>query len=739
MNEIKHALYVTAPQGLELLLADELMKLGAEEVKSGRTGVACHATFRTAMAICLWSRLANRVLLILGQHPAASPDALYEAVQTVNWSDYFSPVHTFAVDFTTRRSVVNHTLFGAQKSKDAIVDQFMASTGQRPSVDLERPDVRVNVHIERDVAQISIDLSGDSLHRRGYRQAAGAAPLKENLAAALLLRAGWPEVLAAGGALVDPMCGSGTIVIEAAMMAADIAPGLGRDYYGFFTLRDYQADVWQSLLEEARQRREAGLKALPPLEGLDQDARVIRMAEANAERAGVSDVVSFAVRPVEQLSTTLPYGLVLVNPPYGERMGDVDALRGVYRMLGGQLKAHFTGWKVGLFTGNPELAFQLGVRAIKQYPLFNGAIPCKLLNFRMEPEAYFVPRHDGDESPAQQYERKMHNRALRFEHDEASVMLKNRLQKNVKHLASWVKRESIAAYRVYDADLPEFAVAVDYYATSPAHVVVQEYQPPQSIDPLKAEQRLVKALAVVSEVLGIDMTRITLKTRKKQKGSAQYERHASDGQFWEVREGPCRFWVNFEDYLDTGLFLDHRITRSMIGELAAGRHFLNLFAYTGTATVYAALGGALSTVSVDMSHTYLDWAGRNLALNGHGAGDHQRVQADCLAWLRQAVDRGRRYGLIFLDPPTFSNSKRMTASFDVQRDHPELLALALRLLTEDGILIFSTNARQFRLQDEGLAGWRVTDLTRRTLPRDFERNPRIHYCWRIEKAGKSPA
>lgn len=733
MNEMKYALYVTAPQGLELLLAEELTGLGVEEARSGRTGVACMASFKTAMAVCLWSRLANRVLLIIGHHPAESPEALYDAVQQVDWSHYFSAEHTFAVDFTSRRSQVHHTLFGAQKSKDAIVDQFMAHGGKRPSVDLDKPDIRINVHIERDVAQISVDLSGESLHRRGYRQASGPAPLKENLAAAILLRAGWREMYARGGTLIDPMCGSGTLVIEAAMMAADIAPGLERDHFGFFTLHAFDQEVWQSLLEDARKRREAGLKSAPRLRGFDQDRRVVGLALANAERAGVQNIVSFETADITVLENSLPHGLVVVNPPYGERMGEVNELRDVYKALGGQLKAYFSGWKVGVFTGNPELAFQLGVRAVKQYPLFNGALPCKLFNFLIEPESFFVPRSDASETEARQYERRMQNRALRFDHDESSVMFKNRMQKNLRHLASWVKREMVGAYRVYDADLPEYAVAVDYYATEPVHVVVQEYQPPQTVDPVKAEQRLVKALAVVSDVLGVGMQQISLKTRKKQKGTAQYERQATEGRFLIVKEGPCRFWVNFEDYLDTGLFLDHRITRGMLGELARGRHFLNLFAYTGTATVHAAMGGALSTVSVDMSHTYLEWAGRNLELNGLGAGDHQRIQADCLVWLKQSVERSRRYGLIFLDPPTFSNSKRMAGSFDIQRDHPELISLAIRLLEKEGILIFSTNARQFKLQEGGLGDCKVTDISRRTLPKDFERNPRIHYCWRIDK------
>lgn len=308
----------------------------------------------------------------------------------------------------------------------------------------------------------------------------------------------------------------------------------------------------------------------------------------------------------------------------------------------------------------------------------------------------------------------------------------NRLAKNLKHLSRWLKRDDIHCYRLYDADIPEFALAVDVYdcVDGVRRVHVQEYEAPRHVDPQKAQQRLDAALRVIPTVLSVAADQLYLKVRRQQKGKAQYEKLAATGRFYEVLEHGRRFLVNFDDYLDTGLFLDHRITRGMLAELASGRDFLNLFAYTGSATVHAACGGASSTTTVDMSHTYLDWARRNMMLNGHTGARHRFVQANCIEWLETAC-QGPRYGLIFLDPPSFSTSKRMDGTFDVQRDHVALLRRTAALLAPDGVLIFSNNLRSFKMDRDALPELDIEDLSRATLPKDFERNPRIHNCWRI--------
>ncbi len=708
---------------MELLLVDELRALGATDVAETRAGARFSGTIETAYRVCLWSRTANRVLLPLATFAAPSTEALYAGVQTISWDEHFTAEQTFAVDFNSSRSAINHSHFGALKVKDAIVDQFRERQGERPSIDTELPDIRLNLYLLRDEATISLDLAGESLHRRGYRTEGMGAPLKENLAAAILLRAGWPEIAADGGALVDPMCGSGTLPIEAAMMAADIAPGLLRDHWGFLHWKRHDDGIWQELLTQAEGKRERGLERVPPITGYDHNPKAVRSAQDNAARAGLSWQLRFEQRELAAATPpeSAPAGLVVVNPPYGERMGSDSDLTALYARLGEMLRQRFSGWRATLFTGNPELGKSMGIRARKMHSLYNGSIECKLLHFEIDPKWYVVDRRFP--TPLAPEER-----------SDGASELANRLRKNLKNLASWLKRENISCYRLYDADLPEYAVAVDIYAAEGEgdrrYVHVQEYQAPKSVDRRKARLRLREALGVILETLEIGEEQLFFKVRQQQKGAAQYRKLASSNSFHQVSEGGHRFWVNFEDYLDTGLFLDHRITRSLLAKLAKGRRFLNLFAYTGTASVYAAKGGAVATTTIDMSNTYLDWARRNMALNGLQGPEHQFVRVDCVEWLQRGGG-GQKYGLIFLDPPSFSSSKRMDGVFDVQRDHVSLIKSAVRLLEPGGVLIFSCNLRSFKLDRDRLDGLDIEDISRATLPQDFARNPKVHYCWQI--------
>lgn len=718
-----HELFVTAPRGVGDLLLAELAACGADDAREQAGGVACNGSLEVAYRACLWSRVASRVLLPIARFQAGDADALYHGVSTVDWAQHLAPEGTLAVDATLRRSPIRHSHYAAQRVKDAVVDQLRAPSGARPSVALLRPDLRINVHIDREQATVSIDLSGESLHRRGYRLEGAQAPLKENLAAAILLRARWPELAAQGGALIDPMCGSGTLPIEAALIAADVAPGLERTYFGFLGWRGHAPARWQSLLDEAHERRAAGLGHLPSIIGYDADRDAVAAALGNLERVGLRGYIHIERRSLDQVQTPkAPPGLVVANPPYGERLGERETLQPLYRELAELFKRSFVGWRAAVFTGNPELAKGMGLRARRYNVLFNGPIECRLLHFDIDPRWYV------DAGPHRL--RPAAPKSL----GEGALMLANRLRKNLKELGRWARREEVDCYRVYDADLPEYALAVDLYRSEELWVHVQEYQAPASIEPAKARARLREGLAVVAQVLDVPQQRLVVKVRKRQKGAAQYEKHAAQGRFLTVREGGLRFLVNLTDYLDTGLFLDHRLTRRLVGELAPQRDFLNLFAYTGSASVYAAAGGARSTTTVDMSATYLDWAGRNLALNGFSGPGHQRVQADCLSWIeRQGRAPQYRFGLIFLDPPTFSTSKRMQQSFDVQRDHVPLLRNVTKLLTDDGVLVFSNNFRKFRMDRAALDELHIEDISAATLPKDFARNPRIHNCWRISR------
>jgi 23S rRNA (guanine2445-N2)-methyltransferase / 23S rRNA (guanine2069-N7)-methyltransferase len=705
--------FATAPKGVESLLADELRQLGALEVAETRAGVAFQGSLRTAYRVCLWSRLASRVLMPLAEFPATDPDQLYAAVAALPWEEHMTAGGSLVVDAQVRRSAINHSRFAALRIKDAVVDRFRERFDQRPSIDLERPDIRLNLHLDRDQATLSIDLSGDSLHRRGYRTEGVLAPLKENLAAAVLLRAGWPQVAARGGALIDPMCGSGTLVIEAALMAADCAPGLTRPYWGFRGWLQHQPAVWDELLEEARQRREAGLQHLPVMLGYDRDRQAIRAAGENARMAGFEQFLHFELGELNDLSevpgTSETGGLLVTNPPYGERLGEVAELRFLYQLLGEKLRTHFGGWQAAVFTGNPELAKNIGIRAHKLYKLYNGALECRLLNFDIAAERFF-----GANAPQAPL-------------SDGAQMFANRLRKNIKQLRRWLKQDGVSCYRLYDADMPEYSVAVDIYE---GRVHVQEYQAPATIDTRQAERRLRDVMRVLPEVLEVEPEVITLKVRRRQTGSNQYQKLDRTGERFEVREGNCRFLVNLTDYLDTGLFLDHRATRFMLQDMAAGKRFLNLFGYTGTATVHAVKGGAVSSVTVDLSRTYLDWAQANLRLNQLSGPQHRFVAADVLKYLEQ--ERGS-YDLIFLDPPTFSTSKSMEATLDIQRDHVQLIHLAAQLLAPGGVLIFSNNFRKFRMDREALAELQIEDITADTIPPDFARNPKIHNCWRITR------
>lgn len=712
-------IFVSCPPGVADLTAAELRNCGATQTSEFKLGVQAEGSQEVAYRACLWSRTASRVLLPLGSFPAATQEQLYEGVASIDWQEHISSTGTLAIDFGGASSGITHTHFGALKTKDAIVDQLRERTGERPSVQLEQPDVRIDVRVDRDRATVSLDLSGDSLHRRAYRARGVAAPLKENLAAAVLLRCGWPAIAEECGDLVDPMCGSGTLLIEAAMMALDIAPGLLRSYFGFVGWRGHDRDLWAQIVEEARARREAGASKKITLRGYDTDAQAVRAAIENVERAKLRGVIHIERRDLEELTRQgeAATGLVVTNPPYGERIGDQERLQSLYQTFGAKLRENFEGWKAAVLTGNPPLAKAIGINARRTHTLFNGRIECRLLRFDVAPANYVSERKPPD--------------AAEIRERPGALMFANRLRKNIKAMQDWARRANVDCYRIYDADMPEYAFAIDQYSDGEGErwVVVQEYAPPKTIEPKAARQRRNEALAVIPHELGIAEDRLFIRERRQQKEGTQYEKLDNEREYHVVREQPHRFSVNFTDYLDTGLFLDHRLTRRLVGEMARDKRFLNLFAYTGTATVYAASGGAASSTTVDMSRTYLDWAKRNLALNNLAGPQHGFVQDDCLAWLQEQRDESRRWDLMFIDPPTHSRSKRMEQDFDVQRDHVELLTLAAQLLAPGGTIVFSNNYTRFRLDRDGLAAFDIEDIGRKTLPRDFERSPRIHACY----------
>lgn len=702
-----NSLFASTARGLEELLKSELDALGAQDLQVVQGGVHFEADDRTMYQSLLWSRLASRILLPLGEFGVYSDLDLYVGVQSIDWTELFGSQHTFVVHFSGTNESIRNSQFGALKVKDAIVDSFTRQKLPRPNVDREQPDIRINVWLNKDRASIALDLSGDALHQRGYRQQTGQAPLKENLAAAIVLRSGWQPTTP----LLDPMCGSGTLLIEAALIACDRAPGLLRSRWGFTHWRQHNDALWREVKSEAQQRARAGTAAAQArFFGYDSDGRVLEWAQANARRAGVADLFTFARQDVLQLKNPLPgeqHGTLLSNPPYGERLESEPALIALHSQLGRIMKQHFGGWTLSLFSGSPELLSCLQLRAERQFKAKNGPIECVQKNYQLAANS-----SEGGAQIAEDYA--------------------NRLRKNLKKLEKWARQEGIECYRLYDADLPEYNVAVDRYGE---WVVVQEYAPPKTIDAAKARQRLFDVIGATLSVLELPANRLVLKTRERQKGKNQYQKLGEKGDFFEVQEYNARLLVNLTDYLDTGLFLDHRIARHMLGKMSKDKDFLNLFSYTGSASVHAGLGGARSTTTVDMSRTYLEWAERNLRLNGLTGRQHRLMQADCLSWLRESDET---FDLIFIDPPTFSNSKRMEEDFDVQRDHIMLMRNLKRLLRPGGTVMFSNNKRGFKMDLDGLAslGLKAQDITQKTLSQDFARNRQIHNCWLITHAGK---
>lgn len=712
--------FASCAKGLEEMLGQELEGLGASQTKLTIAGVHFEATWEDVYAMLLNTRLASRILHPLAEMDALNPDELYKNMRRIVWHEHMTVDDTFAINASVNRSEIKHDKYAALRTKDAIVDHFRESLDIRPDVDRDDPDLRFHVTIRENRATLSLDLCGAPLHERGYRRAHGRAPLKENLAAAVLIRAGWPNRIGEGVTLVDPMCGSGTFLIEGLLMAGKIAPGLFRDSFAVQNWLKFDAVAWDKALGAAKAQREAGLARLGDMQiraaGFDLDKEVLNLAEMAVTRAGLNDLVQLGQRDLKHWKPANVRGwrhggLVIVNPPYGERLGDEAEIPKLYQTLGKILKECFKGFHASVFTGNPEMGKRMGIRAHKRYKLYNGALACDVLNFQLEAGSFL--KHAGD-GPS-----------------EAAAAFANRLRKNLKQRRKWAKKQGFEAYRVYDADIPEYNVAVDLYKDM---VVVSEYAPPSEINPAKTERRLNDVMQTLPEVLGVPAEHISLKKRRRRKDGDTYDRIEKRREFFFVQEGDMRFEVNIWDYLDTGLFNDHRPVRAMIRAEAEGKRFLNLFAYTGAVTVAAAKGGAKSTTTIDLSHTYLDWAQRNLGANGFREGrEHKLVRGDCCQWLKEAEGE---FDLIFIDPPTFSNSKSFMGSFDVQRDHVWLLQTASNFLAPGGKLIFSNNFRKFKLDRESLetGGLVIEDITSATIPEDYARRGNIHHCFTLQKA-----
>ncbi len=698
--------------GIEQLLANEITEIGGSDVVQRPEGVYFSADFKTAYLICIKSRLASRVLISISEpSPVKDKDALYKAAKEIDWTEHFNSEDFFAVDFVGKNEHIRDSQFGGLTVKDAVVDCFRDAGLDRPSVEKYQPDIRIQARLLRNEVKFYIDFSGRALFQRGYREGTGAAPIKENLAAALVVRSGWLDDTSKP--LVDPMCGSGTLLLEAVSMAAGISPGIDRQHWGFERWKHHQQGVFEQVLNEQKQISDKNLEqCTAKVFGFDIDGRVLKNAKANAKSAGLGHLVEFKQARAEELTNQFgKAGQILFNPPYGERLGTLPELVATFTELGKAFKQHFLDWNVGLITSSVEMLALLKLSAYKRYKFKNGPLDCQLA-------LYHIDQQQLDRTPAQ----------ADFSGKENSAFA-NRLKKNVKAMKSWLKQNNVNCYRIYDADIPEYNVAVDVYGD---HIVIFEYAPPKDIDETKAASRLQEVVYFAPRILNIETDKVSLKTRSKQKGKNQYQALSKSKKALTVQEYDALFKVNLWDYLDTGLFLDHRKTRRIVAKKSTGKSLLNLFAYTGSVSVQAALAGAEKVTTVDMSKTYLDWAQDNFELNKLRGHKYEFVQADCLQWLNE---NRTQYDVVFIDPPTFSNSKRMDKTFDVQRDHIDLLTIGMKSVADNGELVFTNNKRGFKMDFEALErlGLNAECLTEVTRDFDFKRNKHIHNSWVITR------
>jgi 23S rRNA (guanine2445-N2)-methyltransferase / 23S rRNA (guanine2069-N7)-methyltransferase len=705
----KYTFAATCARGAESLVVKEIESFGVSDVSEGAGVVNWQGDLESGYRACLFSRFSSRILLEVASFTVFDEESLYTGAASINWSDHFDEDSTFAIDCTVGRDALQiHSGFAALKTKDAIVDQFRNRSGVRPSVNTERPDVRVNLLIMKEMALVAIDLSGESLHRRGYRVSGSKAPLKESLAATICSLAGLSTQTAQLPAVIDPMCGSGTLLIEAALIIGDSAPGLSRKYFGFMGWKQHDARSWNRVVEEALEREDQGNRRdWPVLIGYDSDPESVKAARKNVSKAGLDNRIRIEKAECAALRAPFEKGLILSNLPFGERLMEKEEVGRLYSGLGRILRDRFNGWKVGVFISNPELTDSFGLQWQDRFRLFNGPLQCRLLTTTVISNP--VPEFTWNIADITGLDQ--------------GVEFANRLKKNLKRTLKWARKNGVYCFRVYDRDLPDYNVSIDLYEK---FVHVQEYAPPASIEEKTAVKRFRLVLKIVREILSVRSDRVFIKTRARQRGKKQYQKSSGSGKMFEVREGMCRYLVNFTDYLDTGLFIDHRPVRLRLFREAKDKRFLNLFGYTGTATVQAAAGGALSTMTVDLSDRYLHWARMNLFLNGYDTITNKVERADSLQWLKDCHDK---FDLVFVDPPTFSNTKKEKRVFDIQRDHSRLLFLAMQRTEKDGLLIFSTNFRRFKPDETLFKKFMVKEITDSTIPFDYVRNSKIHRCW----------
>lgn len=709
------------------LIAKEAERAGADRVKATSSGVQFSGSLEVGYRFCLTTRIASRVLQALYfDEKVTSPDELYEKCKTIPWEEYIDPSKTFQLTQTVQAcNWIKNSHFASLRVKDAIVDRIREHfDDQRPNVDTDNPDLTFHLHIKGEKVIIYSDFSGEGLFKRGYRSDSTDAILKEHLAAAVLYRSDWYKSVIDNnpGVFLDPFCGSGTLAVEAALLARDIAPGLIRkEPYAFEKLSSFDSEVYEKVLSELSDKAEEAKNRDVKIYASDISRTAVEIAKAAALKAGVYNDIEFSIKDFTKFTqedVPATKGYIVTDPPYGIRMNDFD-LSKLYSAIGKTCQDFFKGWKISILCGDSELLSSIDMKPERTNSLYNGGILCQLAHYSVF----------SDEEKQELIDRAIKKREERLATplSEGAQMAYNRLKKNLNELKPLMEAQGVSCYRIYDADMPEYSAAIDMYEGK--WINLQEYAPPATIEKEAAERRLNELVLATERATGIDIENIYIKQRKEQKGKEQYKKLASKNKFYIAKENGVQLLVNFTDYLDTGIFLDHRPIRKFIQENSKNKRFLNLFCYTGTASLDAVKGGALSTTSVDASATYLDWAMENFKLNGYSTDiGNFFYRSDALDYLWDTFDK---YDLIFCDPPTFSNSKSRD-TFDVQRDHSRLIDACMMHLEKNGMLIFSNNFRRFKMDEYIMSKYSVEDITASTIGDDFVRDPKIHKCYIIK-------
>lgn len=727
--------------GFEEVLGRELHDLGFARVRPQVGGVIFFGDKADGYRACLWSRVAMRIQLVLDRVTATDADALYRGIRDMPWEDHVPAGATIAVDAHGENDELRNTKFTALKVKDALCDRLRELRGARPDVDPRDPDVAVNVALHPRKATIYLNLSGASLHRRGYREdgVQTEAPLKETLAASVLLAAGWPEIAAAGGNLIDPMCGSGTFAVEAALIAANVAPGLLRERWGFEGWAQHDAELWETVRGEAEAERDWSFAAPRVLAG-DIDERAVTVARDNARRADVEDLVRFYVGDAAQLSRHMRAlrgakqgaGLLVCNPPYGIRLSAGDELPAVHEALAAAVDSVPASWELALITPDTGIDTALGRVPETELSCYNGPIEAwvRLYHLTEKPQVQQVVTLDGATVPVRIAE-------------PGSAQFAGRLRKMAKERARWARGQEIGCYRVYDADLPDFALSVDLYQGVAGDgreegrcLVVEERRRPASIDPLRAGRRLADAVALSCATLGVARDRAIVRPWVSPRDR---KRDRSVTEPWPVSvvEHGFTFDIDLNGKPDSGLPLQMRGVRKLVGELAAGKRVVALGASAGAVALYAAAAGASSTVAVDAFADRVDWMRETMAAGGFRGKRYRFVREDLRSWLEHVAHTTASYDLLVLAPPSWMAARESGGGdFDLKRDCMGLLRTAGSVLAPGGTCVFACSERDVALDGAALAkaGLAVEDVSARTLPADFARSARDYRCWLVRKA-----